>query len=457
MARSAVQSASRRLRRQLRPIFSLIKLPSELQLLVLCKCDPTSLRRLVSVSAHLKSLFLLYPESCLQKVLEQLPQPVHHHLRTSWALHNIEHADLDTTSILNALRSGDILQTLYMGSQVTSYDGGPLPALDALADLYEEVETVVQFCAQSFNTTVEAFVNPFAHTAPIELSPTEYLRFASALSILKIYHQLHLKFFYNGKGHEFPTVFLASLPAWQIQQVMSLESLMLVLAREHSAGAVMGRKHSPWDGLLKTTIYVRNLTQIIGQSGDSRFWAQASIYNRRMPVALQSPGTRTSTEGDLVPQSFTYHEQLHSYGWLFLTSIMNHGLYAEPQSKFFSNKSGFLFWDYNRLSAWGIADPTEFASTLKAFDNHSRWASARGHWSARKEFLEKQKTEFIVRWTRCPVQCSFEEWSHQATSLAQYAGGTDRSPQSEQHPTISIICRCCGETGHGGAQCTVGN
>jgi hypothetical protein len=214
------------------------------------------------------------------------------------------------------------------------------------------------------NATVEAFINPSVQIGPVELSSTEHLRIVSALSILKIYYQLHLKFSYHGKGQEFRTAFAASLPPWQIQQVVSIDYLMMTPARYPSA-----RFHNP----LRETIYFRNYAQTTDPSVSSngtRSFMQASHPFIRLPTASLAPWNGSSTGMDLTLEWLRDREELRSYGWLYFDFVMNSATFSHLRRGAFFIRSGFLFWDHSRLFAWGMADPNAFESTMLAFDTH---------------------------------------------------------------------------------------
>jgi hypothetical protein len=111
--------------------------------------------------------------------------------------------------------------------------------------------------------------------------------------------------------------------------------------------------------------------------------------------------------------------QLQSFGWLYFEYAMSWFPLSRMQSLFFS-QSGFLYWDRRRLSAWGMSDPFDLEMIVEAFT-----ASQSREGSLLDEFLpqwETKKADSIARWTRCPLQCSYDEFSGQTQALSSYRG-----------------------------------
>jgi len=429
MARSAAQSASRRRKRQMLPEFPLTKLPLEVQLLVLGQCDLPSLRRLVRVSSRLRNLFLLYPDTCLLECLQQTPEAARGYLETSWALHNTDYEKFDASDVLTRLQSSHSIADVCAHSRVVTLDEDPLRTLNDLADLYEEVETAVGPCAQGLNAAMESIFNPCARLTPIEVSSTEHLRFVGSLWILKIYYQLHLKFSHHWKEHELRLAFVASLPPWQLHRVLSLETFLARLLEERPVRQhyVVGDEILSWKTMSAKSIYFRNYLQATGWYATSFETAAVSFINaswrfRAIPAIPSTSWLLLSSEDEFTsyPPHSDEEPRLRSFGWLFVEYVMSNYLSHGTQRALFFTETGFLFWDRSRLSAWDMSDPTQFGSALDAFMCHQLREAASQSDSLWLSKVKKAKS--IARWTRCPIQYTFEEWLDQAKALRSYQG-----------------------------------
>jgi hypothetical protein len=411
------------------PTFPLTQLPLEVQLLILGKCDLPSLRRLVRVSIRLRNLFLLYPDTCLLECLQQTPEAVCGYLGASWALHNTDYEKFDATDVLVRLQSSRSIAHFCADSRVFTLGEDPFQSINDLADLYEEVETAVGPCAQSFSAAMESIFKPCARLKPIDISSTEHLRFVDSLWILKIYYQLHLKFSHYRKEQDFRLAFVASLPAWQLQRVLSLETFLVRRLEERPARPryVVDDENLSWETLSAKSTYFRNYLQATGWYSTSHettvmSFINASYHFRAIPALPPAPWGLLSCEDEFTSYRPLSEEepQLHSFGWLFFVYVMrNHHSHSLQRTYFFLN-TGFLFWNRNRLSAWDLSDPTLFGYALDAFMYpHFRETASS---SVFIRLSEIRKAKSITRWTRCPIQCSFEEWSDQAQAWHSYQG-----------------------------------
>jgi hypothetical protein len=120
--------------------------------------------------------------------------------------------------------------------------------------------------------------------------------------------------------------------------------------------------------------------------------------------------------------------RLHSFGGLYFHYVMSSFSLCAMH---FLSQTGFLYWDRSRLSARGIPDPLHFELVLQAFTSHqSRDTSLLKESIAQPEI---KKAKSIIRWTRCPVQCSFEEWSGQPIKVSS----SREESGAAQHKTLS--------------------
>jgi hypothetical protein len=376
MARSAAQSAARRRKRQQLPIFPLTQLPLELQLLVLGKCDLPSLRRLLRISARLRNLFLLYPDTCLSASLQQMPAETRNYLEASWALHNTDYEHFDATAVLACLQANHSFDDFCTDIQTSIWNGDALETLGSLADLYEEIETAAEPCAQGFSAVMESINHPSTRLTPVALSSTEHLRFVGALWILRIHYQLYLKFSHHGKEPRFRQLFVASLHAWQLHRVASLETLLARLLEDNPAKlrCFVGNSDVSWANLFEKLTYFRNYLQAAG-------WLATSFETRPILFKDTARGRGTAITANssaswrlLSPDDeFTAHRplsseepQYQSFGWLYFEYAMSWFPPSATRSLFFS-QTGFLYWDRSRLSAWGMSDPFDLEIIVEAF------------------------------------------------------------------------------------------
>lgn len=441
MARSAAQRASRRLSRHLRliclPTFPLDRLPPELQLLVLCKCDPTSIRRLLRLSTNLRTLFLSYSESCLQQILQELPRTLANLLRASWMLHNVDSADFDTEAALDLLRQSDLTEHTSRDAQVLAEGDDPLLVVGGLMTLYEEVEVGAELYAQSLNAAMETFVNPCEQIKPVVLSPTEHFRIACAFWILKIYYQLHLKLYLHPKCDEFRQAFVARLLPWQVQQVASLEQFLHNVGNEQPTAlyTIIDTKFSSWEELSDKSLYFRNYFHTLGWSNPHIFpvgqpvtfcAASQTLRDIRRTPQGPPPWSVAQVSPDVFLQLFSTDYPLWNYGWICYDWILNKTSTSTCDLRSYFSDLGLFFWDYNRLARWHLADLNDFKVNFKGYWRRTAEASqiaARNNRSTLpvEAQKEEQSVESIAEWTRCPVQCTFEEWSYQPIALSSYA------------------------------------
>jgi hypothetical protein len=429
MARSAAQSALRRRKRQTLPIFPLTSLPLELQLLVLGKCDLLSLRRLVRVSIRLRNLFLLYPDTCLLESLQQTPKDARGYLEASWALHNTDYDKFDAATVCARLQWSHSIDDICADLWALSLDEDPLRLLDDLAELYEEVETAAGPCAQGLNAAMEDLFNPCTRLMPIDVSPVEHLRFVGSLWILKLYYQLNLKFSAHEKEREFRMAFMASLPPWQLYRVVSLETFLTRLLEDHPVMLrhFVGDEIISWEKLSAKSNYFRNYLQATGWSATSPdmtplLFIDASRQFRTIPPIPSAPWLLLSSEDEFTSHRPLSNEEprLRSFGWLFVEYVMSKSYIWGTQRASFFAETGFLFWDRLRLAAWDISDPNRFRSTYEAFMRRQLRETVSQSDNLPQSEIKTAKS--IAQWTRCSVQCSYEEWLDQPQALSSYQG-----------------------------------
>lgn len=428
MPRSATQRATRRRRRQLQPKFPLFQLPPELQLHVLCKCDFTSLRRLLRLSPYLRGLFLAYPEACLQEILQRIPRPAQNLLRASWALHNVNNNDFDpdkTLAFLDQTKITEDWSILY--PYILRSKDDPMEALERLIDLHEEISTVVELYAKSVNAIVETFVNPYVLTTPITLSTAECNRIACGFWLLKIFYQFQLKFARYNQANDFIRTFMEQLSPWQVEQGLSIECFLQSSCwyGHYDPYILVDERMPTREDLSEQYLYVRNYFKVTNEL------PRPSLTPGIMQPTFFSRATRYYSYGfhegwDQLPRLSAYSDaecssvtnQLRSHGWTYFESAVRaHTIPGNTYRQFFLGL-GMFFWDKDRLEAWELANPRHFTTVVKALSQ--RLTEAKLYWERKMHehctcriHTRLSFTKRIIQWTRSSVQCSFEEWEYQ--------------------------------------------
>jgi hypothetical protein len=421
------------------PSFPLFELPPELQLQILCKCDLKSVRRLLRLSSKLRDLFLLYPESSLRNILEQLPCSVANLLLASWELHNCESVDFDPHKATLLFEYANITETWANTYPEILYgDNNPIKVLEGLEDLHEEVSTISEIYAQSANAVMEAFASPHVEAKPITLSTTEYTRLACSFLMLKIFYQLHTKYTHHNQVNAFISAFMRHLYPWQIEQIMSVEAFLNRLDDCLYPGlySLVNEKHAAKEVIEKKSLYVRNYLEEAGNASDfhgfpyntrpitfnaAKNTLLLGVHQRRNPL---SPNLFLDT-----PKLSDDSTQLRNHGWIYFEAANKASSITYQQYRDMFLQLGVFFWDQGRLAKWDLADPTGFPNAMKMLKERMDQAyEKRVHmveytYCAMGCCVDKQsrsKATRIYQWTRCPIQCSFEEWEHQESELLRY-------------------------------------
>ncbi|KAF2654047.1 hypothetical protein K491DRAFT_490266 [Lophiostoma macrostomum CBS 122681] len=353
----------------------------QLYRLILCKCDPPSIRRLLLLIPELRDLFYCYPETCIRDILDQFPQPIHNLLRASYALHDVAVAKFDPHRTLELLEKVDITRdwcALY--PRVLRLGDDPVAALEQLLGLEDDVSTAVDLYAQSINASVEMLSNPFARAQPISLSTTEYIRLASTFLMLNIFHQLRDMFNHHGEPNSFMPAFLRHLAPWQLEQGLSVESFFQRVISTRWFGpppplqlSYKFRRSFCIDPTFATSAYIQNYLEIIdGMSGylydppgpGPLSFGQAIRAHQRCPRNAWDCLPHLPAPRFEVVHCHSRHNHLHSHGWAYFEQCHSNGEVAAREYTRFFLELGFFFWDKERLDHWGIADPDEFPRAM---------------------------------------------------------------------------------------------
>ncbi|KAF2791417.1 hypothetical protein K505DRAFT_326872 [Melanomma pulvis-pyrius CBS 109.77] len=361
-ARNAARNAARRLPG---PTFPLSSLPPELQLLVLCKCDMKSMRRLIRLSPSLRALFLAYPETCLRGTMHHFPHPVGSLVQAAWALHCIDPSDLDPQKATALLQHPSLTEwTMWY----TRYDD-PIDVLEGLLEMCEDVNDLVQTYAQRVSAAIEMFVNPWVQSAPITLSPTEFARIASTFYMLTIFYQLLLKLPNHPSAAEYFQTFVRNLRPWQVEQGVSIEAF--IHSCRYRAGTtvhtLIRHQFSARFKLNKTSSFFQLFWEIMGldhtvPGGPPICFSEAvrGIRQNLAPSPAVVPWNRhlDPLELQVGPQHPT--NQLRNDGWIYFKLVKQNVTIDLQQYRVFFLDLGIFFWDLDRLAEWGFIDPTDF-------------------------------------------------------------------------------------------------
>lgn len=439
MVRSATQKATRRLHRRMLPSFPLFDLPPELQLQILCKCDLKSIRRLLRLSSNLRDLFLLYPESCLQNILQQLPESVANLLLASWELHNCDNADFDphkTSALFELANITEVWTSTY--PEILYGDNNPMEVLEGLGDLIEEVSTITEVYAQSANAVMEAFASPHVEADPITLSTTEYTRLACSFLMLKIFYQLHAKYKHLNQVNAFVPAFMRHLYPWQLEQILSVEAFLNNLDECLYPGlySLVNEKHAAKEVIEKKSLYVRNYFDVAGNAHDYGMLSNVSLvtFNAAKNSLLlgvhqgRNPISRNLFFLD-APKLSHDSTQLRNHGWIYFEVVNKEHSITYQQYRDMFLQLGVFFWDQDRLAKWDLADSRSFPTAIKMLQERTDQAYEKRVHMVEYTYCRmgccvdeqtRSKSTRIYQWTRCPVQCSFEEWEQQESELRNY-------------------------------------
>ena len=357
MARSAAQRAARRAKRALRPVFHLTLLPWELQLNVLCKCDPITFRRLLQTSAHLRSLFLRYPETCLQQVFGHLPRNLFALLRTSWVLETVQDDDM-----IKLLSNDDIDGIVTEGNPLVADDEDPLYVMDGLVELYEEVEVATDLYAQSLNAAMETFINPGHEIRAIFLSMAEYCRVASTLWILRIFYQLQFRCVAQDST-AICVALINRLGIWQRVLVCGLDQWLLDIGYGAPSAIYsnLNLKYSDWRPIMNRSSYAERHFNTL------RFGLPPYANRFTENIFDGNPRTFCRTAIYPPPANLTPISQPWdgSIDQTLLEFVKNNGYSNCPKWRHYIMELGLLFWDHKRLELWGLSSYDELNSIFR--------------------------------------------------------------------------------------------
>lgn len=425
----------------MRPSFALLRLPLELQLHILCKCDFRSIRRLLQLSTSLRNLFVSYPEACIQETLRQLPQPIENLLRASWALHGVDNDQFDTDKTVALIQRTNIVEdwsTVY--PSILHQDDDPFETLEGLMDLHDEVAFAAQLYAQCIHAVMETVNDPYVEILPVVLSTTEYTRVASSLWVLKVYYQLQLKFAGHPWQIEFEPAFMSHLRPWQVEQVSSVERLLQSLdtGGDSTLKTLTGTRYASKKLLSEQSLYFHNYFDVAGYNRRS---ADILAPGARSIIAFSQAAKRYSHTGSVGWAQFPYNgphftaalsarvTHLRNHGWMYFESVVSSktrlSLSEQRYLEFFLDL-GILIWDTERLLRYDLADPRGFWPACVALRERLQEARNRRNRmhmgiALSRSYQDQLLQDHIIQWTQCAIQCSFDEWMYQRIGLANYS------------------------------------
>jgi hypothetical protein len=327
-------------------------------------------------------------------------------------------------------------------------DDDPWQTLEDLLDLIEDIDVVVDVYAQSINALVEVFVNPYLEPIPVELSGEEHTRIASSFLLLKIYYQHQQHFAYHGQPNTFVRAFFQDLDPWQVEQTVAVEyflqtipnlrgpSLFYLVDEEHRCKYMLSRRSS----------YIR---EYLGKIGSFRVdFCSFDANIKETPVSFSRASryywpqylfSVWRTPPQLLPDldhAAAREQPLYSYGWEYCEYLRRALSYSEQNLNYehFFLGLGVFFWDQDRLEYWRIVDPSEFLDIMEvirerlsqnseACRNWQRYG-AEGLW--RNFRLDPMS---IIKWTRCEVQCTYDEWAYEKYALGPWMARRQRETE----------------------------
>ena len=343
------------------------------------------MRVLVRTSKPLRSLFLAYPEACIQGTLQQYSHPVSGLIQASLALHRHDHADSDPQKAAALLEQYAVTGWLALSPRILENDTDPMEALEVLLDMCEDVNRLVEAYAQSSAATIEQVVNPWVEYAPITLSTTEFTRVASAFWMLRIFYQLQLLFTRHETVQHSVQEFISTLQPWQVEQCLSVELFLgsygfkttspvcTLTGDKYGTGSVLSCKS--W--LLHA--YREAVTLNINQVKRLRLttFANASFRARSNSAHVISTAPWLQIQQDLdVEVGREGFErttsQLRNHGWM-LYGLVRHidPIDLQQYHQLFLDL-GIFFWDMGRLVDWDFVDPDDFPDIVYLFRNRRR-------------------------------------------------------------------------------------
>ncbi|KAF2190398.1 hypothetical protein K469DRAFT_384137 [Zopfia rhizophila CBS 207.26] len=359
-----------------------------------------------------------------------MPHPLGNLLLLSFALYRTDDCDFDPYKTKAFLEERNLLEERAVIPRcILAYDDDPMEILEELTDFCNEVDEITDLFAQSVNAAVETFDNPGAEIRPIVLSTAEYIRIAGSFWILKLYYQLHLKFarlYNNGQSGfiEWITHFVHCLRSWQVEQVLSVQ-LFIESCGTFSASAMYGlidEKYNSRERLQEQSSYFRNLATANRSLCNPAPYTTGVYYpisfERAARMRFFGYGPRASPWNSIprvCPEDTLRPREVigRNHGWILFETVRKNGDIFPSSYRHLFLDLGVFFWDQDRLMLWGLADPSDISTICASFKERIRQAHAQFevmNFHDYQDFIQRRKSEWIVQWTRRPVQCSSEEW-----------------------------------------------
>lgn len=291
-----------------------------------------------------------------------------------------------------------------------------LELLYELADVVEDISSIVELYAESTLALLDTVSPPEASHSTIKLSSTEYNRIASALCLLRI-NRRFLSF--GGTLEKFREI----VPEWQTEQILTVETFLrdvgrptrsplyyLVDAKYRCGNVLREPSYHTWSP------YVHGLW-VVGWmpgrlAGMNPYNLSASRYFANIVARPPFPNDEERVT-EVV-------ERLPNYARNNIERITaDVGLL--PYYKQIFIQLGLFFWDDDRFVHLPMTDADEYEALIeryedacdrgiaKAYDSIYREESVAGYYSD-KVLGYRVRPEYLKKWTRSPVQCTFGEW-----------------------------------------------
>jgi len=363
----------------------------------------------------------------LPSIIAQFPAPINTLFRVSMDLDAMQDDRFDPVSILEKLYTVNVLEWLELlpSSRLPIVD--PILALQSVSDFYTEVEEAAELIGRLMIIKVERLANPHVCVPPITISTTEHIRLASTLLIIKIYYQLRPRFLKQGEyAGQLAPFYWKNLTPWLMDQGTTLDWLLLRCSGEYEHSLChWDQSESELLMCLSESRFVRSYHVLYHQELASTFRIIPRFshnLNGQHP-GIRGPGYWHHEPSDVGHPAMSAQLRNH------VSSCSDPTLQSVPQAHTgrYANicrQIGLYFWDYSRLNVWGLADPVELIAAVDACPGLSQVAMRYNdtpEWDIgirqREAAVERTKQRQIIEWTRCPVQCSLEEWLRQKTAL----------------------------------------
>ncbi|KAH6618762.1 hypothetical protein C7974DRAFT_400829 [Boeremia exigua] len=443
MTRTAKQRATRRLKRQQMPTFPFTNFPAELQLMVLCKCDPQTAKRLLVASSYVQDLYVRYSETALPAIFAQVPAPVSALFQVSWGLQN---DGFNWGLITDLLEVSDIFEWHCKLPAFRPLTSDPLEALQVLLDFYMEVDDAADLFGQCMVFGVEKFLDPTVQSSPVILSSTERTRIACALWVLKIFLQVQTS------PHKPPGLdprhsahaFFENLQPWQIDHILSLESKLQV--GEYPLNTLLfyaGPTDVYFSERLIGSQYVTNVFNRCTRPGGPCLFRVYCLHTARRSQY------RRCGDG-YYPGPSSMATQLRNHTWNS-KELAQHTFSAFRSDRYRNRcqQLGLSFWDYERLAQWQIADAAELMVASDDADLRSLsfgpMCDGREHLTPPAAIARTMERQ-IIEWTRYSEYDTLEDYLYQKTLNSQPEQGEERFLR--RFITPGAVCNICGLDGH---------